>query len=165
MTTWCTIWCTWLFEPAGSLEFEYGYHNPCGISFICFQSKLCFCLIQGWNRLCRVMAFSKGYRIYHKLDPPPYSVIVETRNREECLMFETGAVAVLCKTYFLYILNMKKVSNQSFYWNIIESKSFPPIDSHDLPDKRETKWLKYCLFAYNTALESINMASVFLFIY
>uniref|UniRef100_A0A8C1IM67 phosphoinositide 5-phosphatase n=1 Tax=Cyprinus carpio TaxID=7962 RepID=A0A8C1IM67_CYPCA len=44
------------------------------------------------------MAFSKGYRVYHKLDPPPYSVIVETRNREECLMFESGAVAVLCKT-------------------------------------------------------------------
>uniref|UniRef100_A0A3B5LUT2 Synaptojanin-1 n=1 Tax=Xiphophorus couchianus TaxID=32473 RepID=A0A3B5LUT2_9TELE len=41
------------------------------------------------------MAFSKGYRIYHKLDPPPYSVIVETRAREECLMFESGAVAVL----------------------------------------------------------------------
>nr|XP_023661015.1 synaptojanin-1 isoform X3 [Paramormyrops kingsleyae] len=41
------------------------------------------------------MAFSKGYRIYHKLDPPPYSVIVETRNREECLLFESGAVAVL----------------------------------------------------------------------
>ncbi|XP_028321876.1 synaptojanin-1 isoform X4 [Gouania willdenowi] len=41
------------------------------------------------------MAFSKGFRIYHKLDPPPYSVIVETRTREECLMFESGAVAVL----------------------------------------------------------------------
>ncbi|XP_070411994.1 synaptojanin-1 isoform X9 [Nothobranchius furzeri] len=41
------------------------------------------------------MAFSKGYRIYHKLDPPPYSVIVETRTREECLMLESGAVAVL----------------------------------------------------------------------
>ncbi|XP_037124765.1 synaptojanin-1 isoform X9 [Syngnathus acus] len=41
------------------------------------------------------MAFSKGYRVYHKLDPPPYSVIVETRAREECLMFESGAVAVL----------------------------------------------------------------------
>uniref|UniRef100_A0A3Q3EWH6 Synaptojanin-1 n=1 Tax=Kryptolebias marmoratus TaxID=37003 RepID=A0A3Q3EWH6_KRYMA len=41
------------------------------------------------------MAFSKGYRIYHKLDPPPYSVLVETRTREECLMFESGAVAVL----------------------------------------------------------------------
>ncbi|XP_007904906.1 synaptojanin-1 isoform X2 [Callorhinchus milii] len=43
------------------------------------------------------MAFSKGYRIYHKLDPPPspFSVMVETRNREDCLMFESGAVAVL----------------------------------------------------------------------
>ncbi|XP_062869631.1 synaptojanin-1 isoform X2 [Trichomycterus rosablanca] len=41
------------------------------------------------------MAFSKGYRVYHKLDPPPYSVIVETRNHNECLMFESGAVAVL----------------------------------------------------------------------
>ncbi|XP_036393120.1 synaptojanin-1-like isoform X2 [Megalops cyprinoides] len=41
------------------------------------------------------MAFSKGYRIHHKLDPPPYSVIVESRNREECLLFESGAVAVL----------------------------------------------------------------------
>ncbi|RLW03206.1 hypothetical protein DV515_00006681 [Chloebia gouldiae] len=37
----------------------------------------------------------KGYRVYHKLDPLPFSVIVETRNREECLMFESGAVAVL----------------------------------------------------------------------
>ncbi|NXM00607.1 SYNJ1 protein, partial [Tyrannus savana] len=41
------------------------------------------------------MAFSKGYRVYQKLDPLPFSVIVETRNREECLMFESGAVAVL----------------------------------------------------------------------
>ncbi|KAM4887578.1 synaptojanin-1 isoform 12-T12 [Thomomys bottae] len=43
----------------------------------------------------RRMAFSKGFRIYHKLDPPPFSVIVETRHKEECLMFESGAVAVL----------------------------------------------------------------------
>ncbi|XP_073524403.1 synaptojanin-1 isoform X2 [Phyllobates terribilis] len=41
------------------------------------------------------MAFSKGYRIFHKLDPPPYSLMVEARNKEECLMFESGAVAVL----------------------------------------------------------------------
>ncbi|NP_001153778.1 synaptojanin-1 isoform d [Homo sapiens] len=41
------------------------------------------------------MAFSKGFRIYHKLDPPPFSLIVETRHKEECLMFESGAVAVL----------------------------------------------------------------------
>uniref|UniRef100_A0A8C4HLF6 phosphoinositide 5-phosphatase n=1 Tax=Dicentrarchus labrax TaxID=13489 RepID=A0A8C4HLF6_DICLA len=52
------------------------------------------------------MAFSKGYRIYHKLDPPPYSVIVETRTREECLMFESGAVAVLCKAFCLFALRL-----------------------------------------------------------
>ncbi|XP_074182089.1 synaptojanin-1 isoform X9 [Rhinolophus sinicus] len=43
----------------------------------------------------RRMAFSKGFRIYHKLDPPPFSLIVETRHKEDCLMFESGAVAVL----------------------------------------------------------------------
>ncbi|XP_043927358.1 synaptojanin-1 [Protopterus annectens] len=52
------------------------------------------------------MAFSKGYRIYHKLDPPPYSVIVETRNREECLLFESGAVAVLSSAEKEAIKNM-----------------------------------------------------------
>ncbi|XP_014749213.1 PREDICTED: synaptojanin-1 isoform X2 [Sturnus vulgaris] len=41
------------------------------------------------------MAFSKGYRVYHKLEPLPFSVMVESRNREECLLFESGAVAVL----------------------------------------------------------------------
>ncbi|NXI12155.1 SYNJ1 protein, partial [Irena cyanogastra] len=41
------------------------------------------------------MASSKGYRVCHKLDPPPFSVIVETRNREGCLLSESGAVAVL----------------------------------------------------------------------
>ncbi|XP_058379003.1 synaptojanin-1 isoform X4 [Diceros bicornis minor] len=43
----------------------------------------------------RRMAFSKGFRIYHKLDPQPFSLIVETRHKEECLLFESGAVAVL----------------------------------------------------------------------
>ncbi|XP_051871302.1 synaptojanin-1 isoform X7 [Pristis pectinata] len=54
------------------------------------------------------MAFSKGYRIYHKLDPPPspYSVIVETRNREDCLMFESGAVAILSSAEKESIKNM-----------------------------------------------------------
>ncbi|XP_036599068.1 synaptojanin-1 isoform X7 [Trichosurus vulpecula] len=41
------------------------------------------------------MAFSKGFRIYQKLDPAPFSLMVETRHKEECLMFESGAVAVL----------------------------------------------------------------------
>uniref|UniRef100_A0ABI7XKX9 phosphoinositide 5-phosphatase n=1 Tax=Felis catus TaxID=9685 RepID=A0ABI7XKX9_FELCA len=50
------------------------------------------------------MAFSKGFRIYHKLDPPPLSLIVETRHKEECLMFESGAVAVLCDTMLHYLV-------------------------------------------------------------
>ncbi|XP_038622324.1 synaptojanin-1 [Tachyglossus aculeatus] len=41
------------------------------------------------------MAFSKGFRIYHKLDPPPFSVLAETRHKEQCLLFESGAVAAL----------------------------------------------------------------------
>ncbi|XP_074070204.1 synaptojanin-1 isoform X10 [Macrotis lagotis] len=41
------------------------------------------------------MAFSKGFRIFQKVDPSPFSLIVETRHKEECLMFESGAVAVL----------------------------------------------------------------------
>ncbi|XP_036098468.1 synaptojanin-1 isoform X2 [Molossus molossus] len=41
------------------------------------------------------MAFSKGFRVFHKLDPAPFSLMVETRHKEDCLMFESGAVAVL----------------------------------------------------------------------
>uniref|UniRef100_A0A6I8NLT3 phosphoinositide 5-phosphatase n=1 Tax=Ornithorhynchus anatinus TaxID=9258 RepID=A0A6I8NLT3_ORNAN len=41
------------------------------------------------------MAFSKGFRIYHKLDPPPFSILAETRHKEQCLLFESGAVAAL----------------------------------------------------------------------
>lgn len=56
------------------------------------------------------MAFSKGYRVYHKLDPLPFSVIVEARNREECLMFESGAVAVLCKSFCFDNYSKKKLA-------------------------------------------------------
>lgn len=45
------------------------------------------------------MSLSKGYRVYRKPDPP-YSVLLENRARtDEMLMFESHAVAVLCK-YF-----------------------------------------------------------------
>ncbi|KAK2504743.1 hypothetical protein MC885_002770 [Smutsia gigantea] len=57
----------------------------------------------------RRMAFSKGFRIYHKSDPPPFSLIVETRHKEECLMFESGAVAVLCKSSVITQLIMASV--------------------------------------------------------
>ncbi|XP_070565612.1 synaptojanin-1-like [Ptychodera flava] len=41
------------------------------------------------------MALSKSFRVYHKLEPPPYSVLLESRNKEDTLMFESNAVAVL----------------------------------------------------------------------
>ncbi|XP_013387463.1 synaptojanin-1 isoform X2 [Lingula anatina] len=40
------------------------------------------------------MAMSKSFRVYHKLEPP-YSVLLECRNKEDTLMFESNAVAVL----------------------------------------------------------------------
>lgn len=89
------------------------------------------------------MAFSKGYRIYHKLDPPPYSVIVETRNREECLMFESGAVAVLCKTV---LLNLKML-------NLF--KTLISMDSQNFLDAREKNGLNI-VYLHITVLESIN---------
>ncbi|XP_063219380.1 synaptojanin-1 isoform X2 [Bacillus rossius redtenbacheri] len=42
------------------------------------------------------MAMGKLYRIFEKSNPPnPYSVLMEQRNREETLMFESQAIAVL----------------------------------------------------------------------
>ena len=49
------------------------------------------------------MAMTKNFRIFHKLEPP-YSVIVENRNADDSLMFESNAIAVLCK-YLNNILN------------------------------------------------------------
>ncbi|KAK3104004.1 hypothetical protein FSP39_023595 [Pinctada imbricata] len=40
------------------------------------------------------MAMTKNFRIFHKLEPP-YSVIIENRNYEDTLMFESNALAVL----------------------------------------------------------------------
>ncbi|XP_007493342.2 synaptojanin-1 isoform X3 [Monodelphis domestica] len=52
------------------------------------------------------MAFSKGFRIFQKLDPAPFSLLVEPRNKEECLLFESGAVAVLTFAEKMAIKNM-----------------------------------------------------------
>ena len=43
------------------------------------------------------MALSKSFRLFHKLDPP-YSVILEERNIDESLLFESGVVGVLSPT-------------------------------------------------------------------
>ncbi|XP_068082117.1 synaptojanin-1 [Anabrus simplex] len=42
------------------------------------------------------MAMGKSYRVFEKINPPkPYSVLLEQRNRDETLLFESQAVAVL----------------------------------------------------------------------
>ena len=58
-------------------------------------STFLFSDVQQNKRRPSKMSMSKNYRIFHKLEPP-YSVIMESRNREDTLMFESNAVAVLC---------------------------------------------------------------------
>ncbi|XP_053566888.1 synaptojanin-2 [Bombina bombina] len=41
------------------------------------------------------MALSKGLKVHVKQDPACYSVLLESRNREDCLLFESGTVATL----------------------------------------------------------------------
>lgn len=48
------------------------------------------------------MAMGRGFRVFHKLPPDretPYSVIMESKQQEDTLMFESGAVVVLCKFF------------------------------------------------------------------
>ncbi|XP_068087951.1 synaptojanin-2 isoform X2 [Hyperolius riggenbachi] len=41
------------------------------------------------------MALSKGLKLHIKQDPACYSVLLESRSREDCLLFESGTVATL----------------------------------------------------------------------
>lgn len=41
------------------------------------------------------MALSKGLKIHVKPDPACYSVLLESRHREDCLLFESGTIAAL----------------------------------------------------------------------
>lgn len=44
------------------------------------------------------MPLGKSFRIYHKVRPPnPYSVLLEQRSKNETLLFESRAIAVLCE--------------------------------------------------------------------
>lgn len=44
------------------------------------------------------MAMSKGFRVLEKSSPPcPHSILLEHRNKSDALLFESQAVAVLCK--------------------------------------------------------------------
>ena len=107
------------------------HHNLAGRDFDAAEgniSFICFALL-AFHRAAseeRRMAFSKGFRIYHKLDPPPFSLIVETRHKEECLMFESGAVAVLCKsslsTQLIRICLLAIIQIQPFFFSFFFSK-------------------------------------------
>ena len=57
------------------------------------------------------MALSKSFRLFHKLDPP-YSVILEERNLEESLLFESKVVGILST---LEVETLKKNCNYTRY--------------------------------------------------
>lgn len=48
------------------------------------------------------MAMSKGFRVLEKSKPPsPHSILLEHRSKSTSLLFESQAIAVLCKFYQL----------------------------------------------------------------
>lgn len=54
------------------------------------------------------MAMGKGFRIYEKLKPPsPHSLLLEQRNRKDTVLFESQAVAVLCKYKLILFLSFQ----------------------------------------------------------
>lgn len=91
------------------------------------------------------MAMIKNFRIFHKLEPP-YSVIIDNKNYEESLLFESNALAVLRKRdFFTYAVDLlflswknrfMKISNKTnrlhnFIVCIIE-RVFSNLDSYDI---------------------------------
>lgn len=58
------------------------------------------------------MAMSKGFRVLEKSKPPsPHSILLEHRNKSDALLFESQAVAVLCKgidTIIVYQIHFLK---------------------------------------------------------
>jgi len=63
----------------------------------------------------------KGFRVCEKINPPnPYSVLLEQRSKEETLLFESQAVAVLCAYYalFKYTVHVMRPVAVMFYIDI-----------------------------------------------
>lgn len=49
------------------------------------------------------MAMYKGFRVLEKSKPPsPYSVLLEHKSKDETLLFESQAIAVLCENKRFY---------------------------------------------------------------
>ncbi|KAF4533412.1 hypothetical protein B566_EDAN013288 [Ephemera danica] len=48
------------------------------------------------------MAMGKGFRVFEKINPPnPYSILLEQRSKEDTLLLESQAVAVLCNIEYV----------------------------------------------------------------
>lgn len=65
------------------------------------------------------MAMGKCFRLFEKVNPPnPYSILLEQRNKEETLLFESQAVAILCMYFYLSIyLEICMVLIKYFFYN------------------------------------------------
>lgn len=52
------------------------------------------------------MAMYKGFRVFEKSKPPsPHSVLLEYKGKENTLLFESHAVAVLCESSFKLLVH------------------------------------------------------------
>jgi len=64
----------------------------------CRDKRNCCGSVERRRIAAATMAMGKGFRVYEKLDSPkPHSIILEQRSRKETLLFESQAIAVLCK--------------------------------------------------------------------
>lgn len=69
------------------------------------------------------MAMFKGFRVLEKSKPPtPHSVILEHRHKTEALLFESQAVAVLCK--LVLGVDSKTVLTEGARVLVVTSSSF-----------------------------------------
>ena len=55
------------------------------------------------------MALSKGFRVLHKAESQTNSIILEARHREDCLLFESGVIAVLSEQTSCFTLFTSKL--------------------------------------------------------
>lgn len=73
-----------------------------------------------WRNL-DIMALSKGFRIFEKKQPN-HSILLEHRNRShEGLLFESQAIAVLCKQYIINLSISKQQQQKTASFILVTS--------------------------------------------
>lgn len=64
------------------------------------------------------MALSKGFRVLEKSKPPsPHSILLEHRNKSDALLFESQAVAVLCKWFITSFNRFELIEMNAFIYS------------------------------------------------